>query len=114
MQKIFNKGELEWILKEINTGNELCIDIKNGFTYNNIRRKAYFSSGLTTLKLATKREYIAQWCYCSLFKYMEDYKQLYEISERLKMEDYDEQKYKNSLHVSYNCIAGCMRNCTGK
>ena len=23
----------------------------------------------TTLKLATKREYIAQWCYCSLFKF---------------------------------------------
>ena len=39
------------------------------------------SSGLT-LKLATKREYIAQWCYCSLFKFMEDYKQSYEIHQR--------------------------------
>ncbi len=32
---------------KITDANELCIDIKNGFTYNNIRRKACFSSGLT-------------------------------------------------------------------
>ena len=82
---------------------KLFIDIKNRFAYNNTRRKACFSSGLTlksdmlvnhvidqhavgrwqtTLKLATEREYIAQWCYCSLFKFMEDYKQSYEIYQR--------------------------------
>lgn len=85
----------------------MFIDIKNMFAYNNIRRKASFSGGLTpksgifvnclidrwrttlksdifirqllagrwqtTLKLATKREHIAQWCYYSLFKFMEGY-----------------------------------------
>lgn len=42
----------------------------------------------TTLNLATKREYIAQRCYCSLFKFMDDYKQGYEIhQERCEKKD---------------------------
>lgn len=42
----------------------------------------------TTLKLATKRAYVAQRCYYALFKFIEDCRGLNEIYNRISLENY--------------------------